>query len=155
MAASDGRTVVIVPEVKGDRATGITLLHVRLPRRPVRGAARGVLQGYRGRYAALRDAVTETEPTFRDDLLDDRARRRPAHRADLPSWPTAGARRDPRRDPVIGVGVDLCEVDRFRTVLARTPGPRPRCSPTTSGPTATAARTPPSATPPASRPRRR
>ncbi len=28
-----------------------------------------VLQGYRGRYAALRDAVTETEPAFREDLL--------------------------------------------------------------------------------------
>ena len=30
-----------------------------------------VLQGYRSRYAALKDAVTETEPTFRDDLLGD------------------------------------------------------------------------------------
>ncbi len=32
-------------------------------------AMRSVLQGYRGRYPALKDAVTETEPTFRDDLL--------------------------------------------------------------------------------------
>ena len=32
-------------------------------------AARGVLQGYRYRYTALRDAVTETEPAFREDLL--------------------------------------------------------------------------------------
>ena len=31
--------------------------------------ARGVLQGYRNRYAVLRDAVQETEPTFREDLL--------------------------------------------------------------------------------------
>ena len=30
---------------------------------------RAVLQGYRDRFAALKDAVTETEPTFRDDLL--------------------------------------------------------------------------------------
>ena len=30
-----------------------------------------MLQGYRNRYAALRDAVTETEPTFREDLLAD------------------------------------------------------------------------------------
>ena len=30
--------------------------------------ARSVLDGY-GRYGALVDAVTETEPTFRDDLL--------------------------------------------------------------------------------------
>jgi glutamine---fructose-6-phosphate transaminase (isomerizing) len=28
-----------------------------------------VLQGYRERYGALRDMVTETEPTFREDLL--------------------------------------------------------------------------------------
>ncbi len=30
---------------------------------------RGVLQGYRNRYSALRDHVTESEPSFRDDLL--------------------------------------------------------------------------------------
>ena len=30
---------------------------------------RGVLQGYRNRYAAVRDAVCETEPDLRDDLL--------------------------------------------------------------------------------------
>ena len=30
---------------------------------------RSVLESYRGRYAALKDAVTETEDTFRDDLL--------------------------------------------------------------------------------------
>ena len=28
-----------------------------------------MLQGYRNRYAVLRDAVQETEPTFREDLL--------------------------------------------------------------------------------------
>jgi glucosamine--fructose-6-phosphate aminotransferase (isomerizing) len=33
--------------------------------------ARGVLQGYRGRYAALKDAVTETEPAFDDSRLAD------------------------------------------------------------------------------------
>jgi glucosamine--fructose-6-phosphate aminotransferase (isomerizing) len=32
---------------------------------------RGVLQGYRDRYSALRDLVTEVEPTFRDDLLSE------------------------------------------------------------------------------------
>ena len=30
-----------------------------------------MLQGYRGRYERLTDWVTETEPTFRDDLLGD------------------------------------------------------------------------------------
>jgi glucosamine--fructose-6-phosphate aminotransferase (isomerizing) len=69
----DGRTIVIVPEVKDGTATGITLLHVRFAERlPVAGA-RGVLQGYRGRYAALRDAVTETEGAFREDLLAEQA----------------------------------------------------------------------------------
>ena len=62
---------MLVPEVKDDQPTGITLLHVRFADRLPVGAARGVLQGYRSRYAALRDAVTETEPTFRDDLLAD------------------------------------------------------------------------------------
>ena len=52
----------------------MTLLHVAL-RRPAAGRDGGapVLQGYRSRYAALMDAVTETEPTFRDDLLGDLA----------------------------------------------------------------------------------
>ena len=30
-----------------------------------------MLRGYRNRYAALEDQVTETEPTFRDELLAD------------------------------------------------------------------------------------
>jgi glutamine---fructose-6-phosphate transaminase (isomerizing) len=67
----DGRTLVIVPEVKDGQATGITLLHVRFADRLPVATARGVLQGYRNRYAILRDAVQETEPTFREDLLDD------------------------------------------------------------------------------------
>ncbi len=28
-----------------------------------------MLQGYRNRYSGLRDFVTETEPTFREDIL--------------------------------------------------------------------------------------
>ncbi|MFP5321738.1 MAG: SIS domain-containing protein [Acidimicrobiia bacterium] len=66
---SDDRTIVIVPEVKDGATTGITLLHVRFADRLSAAAARGVLSGYRRRLAELRDAVTETEPTFRDDLL--------------------------------------------------------------------------------------
>jgi glucosamine--fructose-6-phosphate aminotransferase (isomerizing) len=65
----DGRTIVIVPETKDDRATGLTLLHVRFHERLAVPAARGALQGYRNRWSALRDAVLETEPTFREDLL--------------------------------------------------------------------------------------
>ena len=66
---SDGRIVVMVPEVKDSVTTGLTLLHVKLVDELSAGAARGVLQGYRNRYSAVRDAVLETEPTFRDDIL--------------------------------------------------------------------------------------
>jgi glucosamine--fructose-6-phosphate aminotransferase (isomerizing) len=65
----DGRPIVIVPEVKDGQSVGITLLHVRFSAQLPEGTARGVLQGYRNRYAVLRDAVLETEPTFREDLL--------------------------------------------------------------------------------------
>ena len=86
---ADGRTLVFVPEVKGSETTGITLLHVRWVDRLPAAAARGVLDGY-GRYGALVDAVTETEPTFRDDLLGVDRRRRSAHRADpAPGRPLA------------------------------------------------------------------
>ena len=52
-------------------ARGITLLHVKFHERLSPTAMRGVLQGYRERYGALRDMVTETEPTFREDLLGE------------------------------------------------------------------------------------
>jgi glucosamine--fructose-6-phosphate aminotransferase (isomerizing) len=65
----DGRTVLIVPETKDDRTVGLTLLHVRFADRLTVASARGALQGYRNRWSALRDAVLETEPTFREDLL--------------------------------------------------------------------------------------
>ena len=65
----DGRTLIAVPEVKDGAATGITLLHVRFADSVPVGSARSILQGYANRYAAIRDAVTETEPVFREDLL--------------------------------------------------------------------------------------
>jgi glucosamine--fructose-6-phosphate aminotransferase (isomerizing) len=65
----DGRTVVIIPETKDDRTTGITLVHVRFHDSLSVASARGALQGYRNRWSALRDAVLETEPTFREDIL--------------------------------------------------------------------------------------
>ena len=68
---SDGRMIVFVPEVKGYQVTGLTLVHVHLHERVTAEVARQVLRGYRNRYAALQDFVTETEPTFRDDLLAD------------------------------------------------------------------------------------
>ncbi|MCU1448464.1 MAG: glucosamine 6-phosphate synthetase, contains amidotransferase and phosphosugar isomerase domain [Acidimicrobiales bacterium] len=68
---ADGRTFILVPETKDNQTTELTLLHVRFHDRLAPDVAANVLQGYRGRYAILRDAVTETEPTFREDLLGD------------------------------------------------------------------------------------
>jgi glucosamine--fructose-6-phosphate aminotransferase (isomerizing) len=68
---SDGRTVIIVPEIKDGEPTGLSLLHVRLAQDLPLPALRAVLQGYRNRYGAIKHAVTETEPVFRDDLLVD------------------------------------------------------------------------------------
>jgi len=65
----DDRIIVLVPEVKDRETVGITLLHVALRERLSPDVLRGVLQGYGNRYAAVRDAVCETEPELRDDLL--------------------------------------------------------------------------------------
>ena len=65
----DGRTMVIVPEVKDNVTVGLTLLHARFAAHLPADVARTVLQGYQGRYGALRDAVTETTPTFDDARL--------------------------------------------------------------------------------------
>ncbi len=65
----DGRTVAIVPEIKGVQTVGLVLLHLSLRDRLAPDVARGVLSGYRNRYTALRGAVTETEPTFEDEVL--------------------------------------------------------------------------------------
>ncbi len=66
---SDGRTVIHVPEVKGAQTTGLTLLHVSYHEHLPAAEARRVLEAFKDRYGALRDIVTETEPTFRDDVL--------------------------------------------------------------------------------------
>ena len=66
---SDGRTVLHIPETKDGLTTGLTLLHCRFVERLRAPSMRSVMMGYRGRYGALADAVTETLPWFRDDLL--------------------------------------------------------------------------------------
>ena len=66
-----GAPIVIVPEAKDDQPTGMTLLPCGSTTVSRSAPPEGASQGYRGRYAALRDAVTETEPTFREDLLAD------------------------------------------------------------------------------------
>jgi glucosamine--fructose-6-phosphate aminotransferase (isomerizing) len=65
----DGRTGVIVPEVKDGQVTGITLLHARFAPHLSPEQAKAVLRAYQGRYAALVDAVTEVQPRFDDAVL--------------------------------------------------------------------------------------
>jgi glucosamine--fructose-6-phosphate aminotransferase (isomerizing) len=66
---SDGRTVILVPEIKGSQTTGLTLLHVSFHDKLTSTAVKNVLQGYDRRYDRLVDWVTETEGSFRDDRL--------------------------------------------------------------------------------------
>jgi len=68
---SDGRTFILVPEVKANHTTGLTLLQVRFHERLTPDAMRGVLLGYDGRYDRLVDWVTETEGRFDDRLLGE------------------------------------------------------------------------------------
>jgi glucosamine--fructose-6-phosphate aminotransferase (isomerizing) len=68
---SDGRTVILVPEVKGGETTGITLLQIAFHDRLPAEVMRGVLQGYDRRYDRLVDWVTETEGGFDDARLGE------------------------------------------------------------------------------------
>jgi glucosamine--fructose-6-phosphate aminotransferase (isomerizing) len=70
LGGRDHRTLVLVPEVKDNQPTGMTLLHVRFAEHLPVETMRTVLSGYRNRYAAIVDAVTEVEPSFDDALLD-------------------------------------------------------------------------------------
>lgn len=67
----DGRTVILVPETKDNEVTGMTLLQVRFADVLPAETARQVLAGYRNRYDALVDAVTETEAAFDDAKLGE------------------------------------------------------------------------------------
>ena len=58
-----------MPEVKDAEVVGLTLLHVTTVDRLPSGTVRSVLEGYHNRYGEIRDAVCETEPSLRDDLL--------------------------------------------------------------------------------------
>ena len=58
--------IVIVPEVKDGQSVGITLLHVRFAAHLPEGTARGVLQGYRNRYAVLPELRYEYVPFIRE-----------------------------------------------------------------------------------------
>jgi glucosamine--fructose-6-phosphate aminotransferase (isomerizing) len=65
----DGRTVVMIPEVKAGSTVGLMLLHVRFHEHLPAAVARTVLQGYDQRYDRLVDWVSETEGEFRDEML--------------------------------------------------------------------------------------
>ena len=67
----DGRIVILVPEVKADTCTGITLLHVRLHERLPADTMRSVLQGYDHRFDRLVDWVSETEGEFDQTRLGE------------------------------------------------------------------------------------
>ena len=69
--ARDGRTVILVPETKDNQVVGLTLLHTRFAENLTPDRMKKVLRGYRTRYAALADAVTETEPAFDEALLGE------------------------------------------------------------------------------------
>jgi len=68
---ADGRTVILVPEVRGETTHHLTLIHVRTVERLKVDALRGVLGSYRNRWHKLKDAVLETESDFREELLSD------------------------------------------------------------------------------------
>ena len=67
----DGRTVILVPEIKGSSTVGITLMHVQFCDTLAPAVARQVLQGYDRRYDRLVDWVTETEGSFNEDRLGE------------------------------------------------------------------------------------
>lgn len=66
---ADDRTVILVPEVKGGHAVGVTLLHVRFHSILDPAIMRPVLQEYDRRYDRLVDWVLETEGEMDDSLL--------------------------------------------------------------------------------------
>ena len=154
---SDGRTARARPGDEGrpdhrHHAAARAVPPTGCPPATARGRAR---RGTADRYAALRDAVTETEPTFREDLLAE------IPVVDLLTIPITDLadrwRAAPAREPrwSSGIGTDLVDLDRFRR------GPRPHARPRhaallrrTSRPTPSAEATRPSATRPVSRPRR-
>lgn len=68
---SDGRIVILVPEVTRSKTTGITLLHIEANDAIPVEARKRVLEGYKQRLFALRDAVTETQDSFDESKLGE------------------------------------------------------------------------------------
>ena len=106
---------------------GVTLLQVRFVEHLPADVARTVLQGYQGRYGALRGRGHRDHADVRRQPPGRVRRGRPAHRAGLRprrslalTWPPEHD--DPCMNDVLGIrglGTDLVEIERFRQALAR------------------------------------
>lgn len=70
---SDGRNVILVPEVMRSKTIGITILHfdVKNESEVSLDSRKRVLEGYKQRLFAIRDAVTETKDDFDETVLCD------------------------------------------------------------------------------------
>jgi glucosamine--fructose-6-phosphate aminotransferase (isomerizing) len=70
---SDGRDVILVPEIENSHTVGITLLHIDVRAESAINvdARKRILEGYKQRLFALRDAVTETQENFDEEKLAD------------------------------------------------------------------------------------
>ncbi|MHC4550355.1 MAG: SIS domain-containing protein [Planctomycetota bacterium] len=66
---SDNRPIILVPEVAQGTCAGLVLLHTRFEEDLDANTIRMVLNGYRNRYALIRDAVAETNTEFCDEDL--------------------------------------------------------------------------------------
>lgn len=66
----DGRTFILVPETKNGEPVALSLVFVEMPARIDRDEMVSVLKGYRDRWSAVVDAVTETEPELDLDRLE-------------------------------------------------------------------------------------
>ncbi|MEO0479893.1 MAG: SIS domain-containing protein [Planctomycetota bacterium] len=69
LGRNDNRQLVFVPEIRGARTIGLTLLHVTLRDKIDPLQAKSMLTAYRDRFTKLCDAVTETEPSFNEAQL--------------------------------------------------------------------------------------
>ena len=68
---SDGRNVILIPEIKRSHCVGITILHIEINDNLDLSARKNILEGYKQKLFAIRDSVTETEETFDElKLLD-------------------------------------------------------------------------------------
>jgi len=69
---SDDRNVILIPEIKRSKTVGITLLHIDVRENSALDieSRKRMLEGYKQRLFALKDAVTETKDTFDESILE-------------------------------------------------------------------------------------